>query len=100
MFVIDPNFQPVDYWTNFNGTDLLGLVYNDTKRSVILFTNYSSSTLESNDSGIYLCLAASLWSAAHKIAKYQEYPNPKQMWIEVVQLNKLNFKGFSAISYT
>ena len=77
-FVIDPNFQPVDYWTNFNGTDLLGLVYNDTKRSVINFTNYLSSLLESNDSGFYLRLAASLWSAAHKMAKYEKYLNPKK----------------------
>jgi len=29
--------EPVDFWTNFNGTDFLGLVYNDTKRWGLAF---------------------------------------------------------------
>jgi len=37
--------EPVDYWTTFNGTDLLGLVYNDTKRWGLTFQSLVSLTM-------------------------------------------------------
>jgi len=37
--------EPVDYWTNYNGTDMLGLVYNDTKRWGQTFQSLVSLTM-------------------------------------------------------
>jgi len=37
--------EPVDYWTNFHGEDMLGLVYNDTKRWGLTFQSLVTLTM-------------------------------------------------------